>query len=200
MNFDHPSIACALVTSFLGLIVMPSTSAHASTGYRQHIQRDTIYDQGSIAIGMGQEYGGIGANVAFYPIKPLAAFAGVGFNFAGLGANGGLKLRVINRDDTPAYAYLLGMYGYNAVVRVKGAPERNKSFNGFSFGIGFETNPKVKGGSRFAMSLIVPVRKPEVEEYINSLKSSGVQFGSGLLPFTISIGFRFAQPGAYKNI
>lgn len=147
-------------------------------------------DAVTLGVGFGQDYGGIGLNMVLYPVRPIGFFLGAGYALAGFGFNGGLKMRIVATEHPRAYMYFTGMYGYNAAINVKGKETYNKIFNGFSFGVGMETNPPHNYGGRFSISLIIPVRKPEVQEYINSMKSVGVTFKRELSPVTISLGYR----------
>jgi hypothetical protein len=75
-----------------------------------------IYNRATAGLGFGLDYGGIGANVTVYPQKNIGLFAGVGYAFAGLGYNAGVKLRLTPKKRfTP---FFTAMYGYNTAVIV----------------------------------------------------------------------------------
>jgi len=70
----------------------------------------------TMGIGLGLDYGGIGARIAYSPVKYLDVFGGLGFNFIGHGANGGLSYNILpGRSCIPVVNI---MYGYNAVLRI----------------------------------------------------------------------------------
>ncbi len=54
----------------------------------------------SIGIGLGMDYGGIGGSLLFYPQTNIGLFGGVGYAFAGLGYNVGVKIRLITENHT----------------------------------------------------------------------------------------------------
>ncbi|RPH28087.1 MAG: hypothetical protein EHM93_19005 [Bacteroidales bacterium] len=148
-------------------------------------------DKLSIGLGMGLDYGGFGGNLVVYPGKNLGLFAGAGYNLLGLGFNGGLKIRFNGESANKIKPYLLAMYGYNAVIAVKGETSLNKTFYGptLGFGLDFRQRPGRKG--YFTLALLVPIRSSEVKEYMDDLKeNNGVEFKNELSPVSISIGYR----------
>jgi hypothetical protein len=147
-----------------------------------------------VGLGIGLDYGGIGVNLLTYPTRNVGLFAGFGYALAGFGYNGGLKLRILNKPTAPAYAYILAMYGYNASVKVKGNSSYNRLFYGPSAGIGVETTANEQRRGQWSVALLLPFRGEDPENYINSLKSVGVDFGNRkLFPVTISLGYRFTK-------
>lgn len=146
-------------------------------------------DRFSVGLGLGLNYGGVGMNVTTYPQKNVGVFFGVGYALAGLGTNGGFKLR-LPKENKKWYPYLIGMYGYNAAIKVSNS-NLSKLFYGPSFGFGFEQTTPSEKSVLWSFALLVPVRGNEVDNYINALKSSGVQFNNSLLPIAFSAGFRF---------
>ncbi len=96
-------------------------------------------DVTSLGIGFGLDYGGMGGSIMYYPQKSIGLFAGVGYAFAGLGFNAGLKFRFISDEATTFFApHALAMYGYNAAIGVTNATHLNKIFSGLSLGIGLD--------------------------------------------------------------
>lgn len=147
----------------------------------------------TIGLGVGLDYGGIGANILYYPVDQIGLFAGVGYAFAGAGYNVGAKLRLNAKKESPKISpYLIGMYGYNAAIAVKNASNFNKLFYGPTFGFGVDLKPKDKGRNGYwSLALLVPIRSSEVDQYTDYLKESeGIQFENELLPIGFSIGYR----------
>jgi len=147
----------------------------------------------TIGLGVGLDYGGIGANILYYPVDQIGLFAGVGYAFAGAGYNVGAKFRLNAKKDSPKISpYLMGMYGYNAAIAVKNASNFNKLFYGPTFGFGVDFKPKDKGRNGYwSLALLVPIRGSDVDQYIEYLENNNnIEFQNGLLPIGFSIGYR----------
>jgi hypothetical protein len=150
-------------------------------------------DVASFGFGMGLDYGGlIGANFLIYPQRNVGLFLGGGYALVGFGYNAGIKLRFIGKQNASSVSpYLLGMYGYNAAIKITNAEEYNKIFYGPTFGFGLDIKTHKSKDSYFTLALLIPIRGPEVNDYINDLKNNhNVEFKSGLLPIAFSFGFR----------
>ena len=151
------------------------------------------YDKITIGIGFGQDYGGIGVNLTVYPLKSIGIFGGLGYNMVGAGYNVGAKLRLVSAKPTAKVTpYALGMYGYNAVIRVSGASQYNKVFYGPTFGIGIDYKSYPRSKMYYSFAIMVPIRGSEVEDYMDDLKTNhNVTFSSDLFPLTFSVGFKY---------
>lgn len=149
-------------------------------------------DVTSLGIGFGLDYGGMGGSIMFYPQKSVGLFAGAGYAFAGLGFNAGVKFRLISDKSTSFFApHALAMYGYNAAIGVSNATHLNKIFYGLSLGIGLDFRFNQAKKNYWTTSLLIPLRKAEVNDYIDLLKSDyGVEFENELTPVTFSFGYR----------
>jgi hypothetical protein len=159
-----------------------------STGY----YKAPILDNMSIGLGLGMDYGGIGSSVLIYPQKNIGFFAGLGYAME-IGFNIGCKLRLIGDKHTShLYPYLLGMYGYNAIIVVSNNKQYNKTFYGPTLGFGCDLRSSPKKRSYWTFAVLIPIRGSEVENYMDDLKNNnGVIFKNNLFPITISIGHRF---------
>ncbi|KAB1155585.1 hypothetical protein [Flavobacterium luteum] len=147
----------------------------------------------TIGLGLGLDYGGIGANILYYPVDQIGLFGGVGYAFAGAGFNVGAKFRLNAKKESPKIGpYLIGMYGYNAAIAVKNASKFNKLFYGPTFGFGVDFKPKNKDRNGYwSLALLVPIRSSDVNQYIDDLKNKeGIEFENELLPIGFSIGYR----------
>lgn len=178
----------------IGLILLLTAHLMAQSGNQQTpFQATTPVDRLSLGIGGGLDYGGFGGNLSFYPIENVGIFGGIGYALAGVGFNGGLKYRFIpKKPDATVRPFGLAMYGYNAAIAVLNASQHNKLFYGPTLGAGidFHRNPMKQGYWSFA--LIVPIRKDEVNEYMDILESDyNVDFQYRLFPIGVSIGYRF---------
>lgn len=150
-------------------------------------------DKVSIGLGMGLDHGGFGGNVIFYPARSIGLFGGAGYALAGAGINAGVKFRYVpEKYEAKVHPYGLAIYGYNAAIAITNRSDLNKLFYGPTLGAGmdFHRNHLKKGYWSFA--ILVPFRKPEVNEYIEMLESFyGVEFQSKLFPIAVSIGYKF---------
>lgn len=147
----------------------------------------------SLGVGLGLDYGGIGANILYYPIDQIGLFGGVGYALAGYGYNMGFKYRLNSKKELPKIdPYLVGMYGYNAAIVVKNASYFDKLFYGPTVGFGIDFNPKsLSKAGYWSLALLVPIRSSDVDQYIETLeKNTNIEFQNGLLPIGFSIGYR----------
>lgn len=133
--------------------------------------------------GAGLHYGGIGCNISVAPVKYLALEGGLGYNFVGLGINGGAAFRILpNRRVCPDIGFL---YGYNAAIKVKNAQEQNKSYYGFSAAAGIKIWNKVHR-QFFNLQFLIPFRSDEYEEDLSKLVVENKP-----PDFAISLGYHF---------
>ena len=148
------------------------------------------YKKTSIGIGLGLDNGGIGVNLTTYLQKSIALFAGLGYNVHELGFNLGAKYRFLSLNNrvTP---FMLAMYGYNTVILISNRTDLNKTFYGPTIGGGIDIRNK-KGTGVWNLGLLIPIRMPEVDNYINDMKqNSGVAFDTPLSPISYTVSYRF---------
>ena len=144
----------------------------------------------TLGLGLGLDYGGVGANMLVYTNKNIGFFGGFGYAVAGIGFNAGTKIRIVSEKHFTD-PYFLAMYGYNAAIKIKGAEGYNKLFYGPTFGFGLDFRTKRVKKGYWTVALLVPIRNSAVNEYIDAMKNDGVEFKNELLPITYSIGYRF---------
>jgi len=164
----------------------------------QEIAKDSIkYDMINFGLGIGQDYGGMGVNLAVYPEKHIGLFIGGGYAFAGFGYNAGVKIRFVSEKKyQPVNFFIIAMYGYNASIAVADAERFNKLFYGPTAGIGLDIGPRKPNKGYFSFSINVPFRSPDVNDYMDDLeKNHGVEFQSGLIPISFTLGYKFALEG-----
>jgi hypothetical protein len=161
-------------------------------------QYDTLvvplkYDVITLGPGMGFDYGGFGFSMTVYPQKNIGLFAGGGYALAGFGFNAGLKIRFVSDQSVKrTNIYLIGMYGYNAAIKVSGASDYDKLFYGPTFGIGLDYRNRPGCSGYWSIALLIPVRNSEVSDYMDDLENNhGVDFKTGLVPIGISVGYKF---------
>jgi hypothetical protein len=146
----------------------------------------------SVGFGLGMDYGGIGSSISYFFDPDIAVFFAGGYALADFGYNIGAKFRVTSgTKPAKVVPYLLGMYGYNAVVQVKDKTEYSKIFYGVTFGVGIDFKPFRTGNGYWTFGLLVPIRGSKVDSYIDELKNEhGVKFDNELYPVGLSIGYR----------
>jgi hypothetical protein len=85
----------------------------------------------------------------------------------------------------------MAMYGYNAVIKVTDMGELNKVFYGATIGAGVDYKPLKYSDDYITVSLFVPLRSSEVQDYMDYLNQAySVEFEQGLFPVTFSVGYR----------
>lgn len=150
-------------------------------------------DRVALGLGIGMDYGGLGGSVLVHPQKYIGLFAGVGYNLCGAGVNGGIRLRYIGkREGTKITPFFLAMYGYNATVFILDVSRLNKTYYGTTLGGGIDFYPGSDALGYWSFGLLIPFRSQDVFDYIDYLESQyGADFGGGLLPFALTVGYRF---------
>jgi hypothetical protein len=152
------------------------------------------YDNVSLGLGFGLDHGGFGTNFLVYPQKNVGLFIGAGYAIAGLGVNGGIKVRILPKNPRAViHPYLVAMYGYNAAVYITNGQQYDKLFYGPTVGLGIDAHSNRPGAIGYwSFAILVPFRSPDVQNYINSLQTNyGVSFANSLIPIGISIGYKF---------
>lgn len=144
----------------------------------------------TMGLGLGLDYGGIGANMLVYTNKNVGFFGGFGYAMAGIGFNAGTKIRIVSQKHYTD-PYFIAMYGYNAAIKIKNAEGYNKLFYGPSFGFGLDFRTKQMKRGYWTTALLLPIRSSEVDNYIDDMKNKGVEFNNALPPLAFSIGYRF---------
>jgi hypothetical protein len=143
----------------------------------------------NLGVGLGLDYGGIGARLSVLPVRAVALFGAIGYNLNGAGFNAGASFQLLPKKKLTPTIKL--MYGYNAVIVVKGTDQYNKTYNGVSFGGGIQLKSK-SGNNFFSAALLIPIRSREyyddVENLLNNSQVTGV---TELPPIAISVGYHF---------
>jgi hypothetical protein len=146
---------------------------------------------GSFGLGFGQDYGGLGGRLTVLPDQHIGLFASVGYIFVGAGYNFGTIIRFQPEKNTVPTLSI--MYGYNAAIKVSGAPQFDKIYNGVSIGGGFISKGLSNPKNYWHFELILPFRPGEFDADFDALRSN--PFITGLekpWPITISVGYHFS--------
>ncbi|MBD3627906.1 hypothetical protein [Cyclobacterium sp.] len=136
--------------------------------FSQHLS--SAEGKSSLGLGIGLPYGGFGTQISYNTANNVNAFLGLGYNLTGIGVNGGLKLIVPSKKDYEFY--FTGMYGYNAVIVMKGAKEMNGAFGGPSFGSGLKINSLVQSGVFWDIGFLVPLRSSSYKDRLEEIEQN----------------------------
>ncbi len=180
--------------TIIGLLLLVTTYMDAQNSSQQiPFQANSPMDRLSIGLGAGLDYGGFGGNLTYYLVESVGLFGGVGYALAGVGFNAGLKYRYIpKKPEARVRPFALAMYGYNAAIVVLNASQYNKMFYGPTFGAGIDFLSKPQKRGYWSLGVFVPLRKDEVEVYMEDLENNhGADFSNSLFPVTVSIGYKF---------
>ncbi|MBI3220999.1 MAG: hypothetical protein HYZ44_15905 [Bacteroidetes bacterium] len=146
---------------------------------------------GSFGVGFGQDYGGIGARFTLLPDQHLGIFGSVGYIFAGIGYNFGVMARI--KPENKVVPTFSVMYGYNAAIKITGASQYDKIYNGVSIGAGIISKSYRDPKNYWHFGLILPFRPSEFDTDFNALNSNpGISGLQKPLPVTFSVGYHFS--------
>jgi hypothetical protein len=178
------------------LVLSIACILHAMPAFSQEEKKEEEleyegYDEGrhiaNLGFGLGLDYGGIGAQLGFLPVKSVSIFGSIGYNLVSAGYNGGIAfLLAPNKKVCPKF---VAMYGYNAVIVVQGTSQYNKTYYGPSIGGGIHIN--MRNDQNFInIELFVPFRSSEFSNDLKALKNnSAIADVRDPLPVTFSIGY-----------
>lgn len=178
----------SLSTLFLMLLLFTAPMAGAQTMEKPINKLDVF----SVGLGFGFDYGGLGGNIAFYPQRNIGLFAGLGTNLVGFGYNIGAKVRFVKKEHTSRSTFSgIAMYGYNLAYTMENK-EHNKVFYGPTVGVSWDYKFKIHHKNYLSLAFFVPIRSGEAMDYKKDMERLGYTFsGLGVIPFGISVGYRF---------
>ncbi len=145
------------------------------------------YNHFGVGVGVGMNYGGLGMNLTYAPLKFFAITGHAGYNLAN--ANAGISANLYLNNRTKTYRpNIKVMYGYNAAIKVIGYSTSNTSYYGVTFGIGNEFRFGQKKQHGFDVNILFPIRSQKFKDDYDNLSIS-----SNLLlwPVTFSFGYHF---------
>lgn len=141
----------------------------------------------SAGVGIGLDYGGIGARLTFAPVKYVALFGALGYNLNGAGYNGGAVIRIL--PESMVCPFISAMYGYNAVIIIDGWKEKNKTYYGYSVGTGIEL--RRPSGNYWNFEMLIPARSKEFKDDYDELDRNPDVEMPDALPIQVSVGYHF---------
>lgn len=141
----------------------------------------------SLGLGLGFDYGGLGAQVAVKADNNLSLFGGIGTALAGPGFNVGARYFFESKRSEQFFVH--GMYGYNAAIIIQGMSSADKVYYGPSIGAGI--NLPNKNNTFWELAVNIPFRSSDFRNDWDAFNDDpGIEINR-LLPFTISIGYNF---------
>ena len=144
----------------------------------------------NLGLGLGIDYGFMGVQLQSRPAPPLVLFAGGGYAMAGFGYNVGAQGRILPQAKWCPFVSV--MYGYNAVIVVKGAEEYDQIYYGPSLGFGVEDHRRDNPDNFWRFQVIVPFRPQEFQDDLDALKKNPmIDIRSEPPPFSISVAYHF---------
>ncbi len=143
----------------------------------------------TIGPGLGIDFGGLGAQLSGRPMPMLNLLLGVGYNLNGAGINAGAAWRVLpHRRCCP---YLVGLYGYNAVIAARGDDGFARTYYGPSAGLGLEVHPRRSSG-HLQLAVFLPFRPAGFKGDLERAKGDpAVDLRFEPLPVAFSLGYHF---------
>jgi hypothetical protein len=150
--------------------------------------KDEPADLFTVGLGLGQDLGGIGANLTYYATNRLGFQGGLGYALAGMGYNAGIKYRFLKGETLSKRTfYLVGMYGYNAAIKVNNNASLNKVFFGPSFGLGFDSKALGASHTYWSFGCLIPFRGDDLQNYIDD---NNINLSNDFYPITLSISYK----------
>ncbi len=180
-------ITCMVFCAIFGSIFAQSGNVDKDEYDENYEFSETKEVNISAGVGIGLDFGGIGGRLTFAPVKYLALFGAIGYNFDGPGYNGGMIVRIL--PDAKVCPIISVMYGYNGVIVVDGWDEMNKTYYGASFGTGIDL--RLRGGNYWSFELIIPARSQEYKDAVDFLENNPNISMSEAFPLLVSVGYHF---------
>ncbi|MBV6404177.1 MAG: hypothetical protein GFGODING_00927 [Flavobacteriales bacterium] len=143
----------------------------------------------TIGPGLGLDHGGLGVQLSGRPVPMLNLLLGVGYNLNGAGINAGAAWRMLpHKRFCP---YLVGLYGYNAVIAIPDDEDNTRTYYGPTAGVGLEIHPKRRSG-HLQLALFLPFRSAEFRDDLDRVKADPtVDLRYEPLPIAFSLGYHF---------
>lgn len=142
-----------------------------------------------LGLGLGFDYGGIGAKIEYLPVKNVGVFAGLGYNILGVGWNVGATYKIM--PDKKVSINPMVFYGYNGGSEVTGAPEYDMISYGVTAGVNVDIKMGKKG-NKLSAGLFVPFRSQKFMDNYDAIKNDyRVTMEAELLPIAVGVGYNF---------
>ncbi len=171
-------------------IVVSVSICLCSTRFSATAQEDDI-DGFHLGVGLGQDVGGIiGARATYWAAPWLSGFVGGGWAVIGPGYNAGVELRLPTKSRTSPF--LVGMYGYNGVIHIKGKESLDDMYYGPTVGVGLMLKQRV-AANYWRFSINVPFRSQQMLDDWEAIKARpDIEVIADLVPITVGVGYHFS--------
>jgi hypothetical protein len=142
----------------------------------------------NIGIGLGLDYGGIGARYTHMIVPKFGLFGSVGYVLVGAGFNFGATYKFTS--DKRVVPTLGAMYGYNAAIKISGTTFE-EIYYGPSFSIGLEVKGKRNAQNFWNFELVVPIRSGDYHDDVDMIQNNPDIEMNDIPPVAFSIGYHF---------
>lgn len=165
--------------------------AATSTAFAQDTPTQTPKEPNNVymGLGLGLDYGGMGAKIEYLPVENIGVFAGLGYNLETAGWNVGASYKLWASERLSINP--MAMYGYNGVLKVDGISEYDMVSYGVTFGVNLDIYVGKKG-NKISTGLYVPIRsKKFMDNYDAAKEDYRVVMNNELLPVAIGVGYNW---------
>ena len=165
-----------IVVGVVSIIAVPKVCAQ---------EKNQIY----IGLGLGFDYGGIGAKIEYLPVKHIGIFGSLGYNILDVGWNLGATYKIM--PDKKVSVNPMVFYGYNGGSKISGAPEYDMISYGFTAGVNVDIKMGKKG-NKLSAGLFVPFRSQKFMDNYDAIKNDyRITMETELLPIAVGVGYNF---------
>ncbi len=157
---------------------------------KSHSLEDSLpkYRKVYLGPGLGINYGGIGVQLNYMPVKALRFSAGYGTNLLDMAYSLGLNYRILaDKRICPTASYY---YGFNGYIKQDEKPEFNKTYYGSSLGAGVEVWNK-RRTNFLHFQIIIPIRTMAFTNELAELNKISKDTQYKVFPILLSIGYHF---------
>ncbi|TRX59100.1 hypothetical protein FNH22_11290 [Fulvivirga sp. M361] len=156
----------------------------------QDIHKSSQKGEASLGLGLGLQYGSIGARLGLNLADHFNVFGGLGYMIAGVGYNIGLQYSLPSTKQTEFY--FTGMVGTNAAIKVEGLSEYDEVYIGPSFGLGVKVNSLKREGNFWDFGLLVPITSTSFKDQQDAIKNDPrIAEFTEAWPVLIVVGYNF---------
>ena len=155
-----------------------------------HTLEDSLpkYRKVYLGPGLGINYGGIGIQLNYMPVKALRFSAGYGTNLLDMAYSFGINYRILaDKRICPTASYY---YGFNGYIKQDEKPEFNKTYYGSSLGAGVEVWNK-RRTNFLHFQLLIPIQSLAFENDVEELNKASKDLNYKSSPILLSIGYHF---------
>lgn len=150
--------------------------------------------QGDLGLGTGLDYGGIfGIQLGYSPEKHFVLFGSAGYYMINIGWQIGVKGLLIGKTTKNMFRpYIKMMYGSNSGIVVEDMSEYDKTYLGFTAGLGLELRFGKEKHHGLDVDLNIPFRTQEFWDDYDEVKNDPrVEIKQEVIPVAFSLGYHY---------